>query len=104
MLTEGGELWKLTVFTYNNGESYSMVRTDMGNVGLELPNVSAVTGGSYASMIYDETSGYLLLSTYLEGETANLYAIDPETQLGCRSGYLWREDLAGCLPCISTNG
>ena len=32
-------------------------------------------------MIYDETSGYLLLSAYLEGETANLYAIDPETQL-----------------------
>ena len=86
MLTEGGELWKLTVFTYNNGESYSMVRTDMGNVGLELPNVSAVTGGSYASMIYDETSGYLLLSTYLEGETANLYAIDPETQLAADLG------------------
>lgn len=86
MLTEGGELWKLTAFTYDNGGSYSMVRQDLGNTGLELPNVSAVTGGTYASMIYDEASGYLLLSSYLEGETANLYAIDPETQMPANLG------------------
>ncbi len=76
-MTESGELYKFNVFTYDAGESYSMVMEDLGNTGLELTNVSAVTGGQYASMVYDEATGYLLVSRYLDGETASLFAIDP---------------------------
>lgn len=76
-MTESGELYKFNIFTYTEGESYSMVMEDLGNTGLELTNVSAVTGGQYASMIYDQATGYLLVSSYQDGETAKLYAIDP---------------------------
>ena len=76
-MTESGELYKFNMFTYDGGEGYSMVMEDLGNTGLELTNVSAVTGGQYASMIYDQTTGYLLVSSYQDGETAKLYAIDP---------------------------
>ncbi|MDY2808128.1 MAG: S8 family serine peptidase, partial [Oscillospiraceae bacterium] len=76
-MTESGELYKFNMFTYDGGESYSMVMEDLGNTGLELTNVSAVTGGQYASMIYDQATGYLLVSSYQDGETAKLYAIDP---------------------------
>ena len=76
-MTESGELYKFNMFTYDGGEGYSMVMEDLGNTGLELTNVSAVTGGQYASMIYDQATGYLLVSSYQDGETAKLYAIDP---------------------------
>lgn len=76
-MTESGELYKFNVFTYDDGESYSMVMEDLGNTGLELTGVSAVTAGQYASMIYDEDTGYLLVSRCLDSETATLFAIDP---------------------------
>ena len=76
-MTESGELYKFNMFTYDGGEGYSMVMEDLGNTGLELTNVSAVSGGQYASMIYDQATGYLLVSSYQDGETAKLYAIDP---------------------------
>ncbi len=76
-MTESGELYKFNMFTYDGGEGYSMAMEDLGNTGLELTNVSAVSGGQYASMIYDQATGYLLVSSYQDGETAKLYAIDP---------------------------
>ena len=79
VMTESGTLYKFTVFTYNEGESYTMVREEIGDTTLELTGVSAVTGGKYASLIYDEATGYLLTSVYTDGETATLYAINPET-------------------------
>ena len=76
VLTESGELWDFTLYTKDDGKSYSASYTDLGNVGLDLTGVSDVAGGAYASMVYDSTSGYLLLSSYA-GESVNrLYAID----------------------------
>lgn len=76
-MTESGELYKFTVFTKDDGESYSMVMEDLGSTGLELTGVSAVTAGQYASMVYDEATGYLLVSRCLDSETATLFAINP---------------------------
>ena len=76
-LTESGELYKFNVFTYDEGESYSMVMEAIGSTGLELTGVSAVTAGQYASMVYDEATGYLLVSRCLDSETATLFAINP---------------------------
>ena len=85
-MTESGELYKFNIFTYDGGEGYSMVMEDLGNTGLELTNVSAVTGGQYASMIYDQATGYLLVSSYQDGETAKLYAIDPAVLIPAEVG------------------
>ena len=78
ILTESGELYYFNVFTTDDGESYTAAWEDLGSTGLELTNVSAVTAGQYASMIYDQATGYLLVSSYSDGEEAKLYAIDPE--------------------------
>ena len=85
-MTESGELYKFNIFTYDEGESYSMAMEDLGNTGLELTNVSAVTGGQYASMIYDQATGYLLVSSYQDGETAKLYAINPAALIPAEIG------------------
>ena len=85
-MTESGELYKFNMFTYDGGEGYSMVMEDLGNTGLELTNVSAVSGGQYASMIYDQATGYLLVSSYQDGETAKLYAIDPAVLIPAEVG------------------
>ena len=85
-MTESGELYKFNMFTYDGGEGYSMVMEDLGNTGLELTNVSAVTGGQYASMICDQATGYLLVSSYQDGETAKLYAIDPAVLIPAEVG------------------
>lgn len=86
MMTESGMLYKLTVFTYDEGAGYSMVREPIGNTGINLNGVSAVTGGTYASMVYDQATGYLLISSYQEGETAQLYAVSPETLIPAMIG------------------
>ena len=86
VITESGELYKFNIFTYTNGDSYTMAREDLGNVGVNLSGVSAVTGGKYASMYYDQTTGYLILSAYIDGKTNQLYAISPSTQLATLIG------------------
>ncbi len=77
VLTESGELWQFIVFTIDEGESYRIERNDLGHVDLQLEGVSKVTDGEYASMIYDEATGNLLVSVYMGGDTTELYAIDP---------------------------
>lgn len=87
VILEDGSLWLLVVLTYDDGESYAVDGAYLGTVpGLRLPGVSAVTDGQYASMIYDESTGYLLLSAYIDGEENSLYAINPETVLSARIG------------------
>ena len=86
VLTESGELYQFNVFTYTEGKSYTMVMSDLGATGLDLSNVSAVSGNQYASMIYDQDTGYLLLSSYQDGDTATLYAIDPEDPIPAEVG------------------
>ncbi len=86
MITESGKLYYLSVFTYTDGSSYTCQRTEIGDTGLDLSGVSAVTGGKYASMVYDQENGYLLLSSYQEGDTATLYAVDPEVLIPAEIG------------------
>ena len=85
-MTESGMLYKFTIFTKDKGESTSMSMETIGSTGLELTNVSAVTGGPYASMIYDQQTGYLLVSHYSDGEFAKLYAIHPDVLIPAEVG------------------
>lgn len=78
VLTDAGTLWSFLLYTENAGKSYSLTRSKLGQVALDLGNASDVTGGAYASMLYDEASGCLVLASYVGDTTANLYAIDPE--------------------------
>ncbi len=82
ILTEGGNLWYLSLYSYKNNTNFEIYEQKyIGHVDLSLEGVSAVTGGTYASMFYDQTTGYLLLSRYAEGDIANLYAIDLSNML-----------------------
>ena len=86
VMAENGALYKFTLYTNDEGASYSLTWTLLGNTGLELTDVSAVTEGQYASMIYDQKSKQLLLSHYTDGETAALYIIDPDDLLPAEVG------------------
>ena len=85
-MTESGALYKFTIYSNDGGESSSLNMEFVGFSGLELTNVSAVTGGPYASMIYDQKTGYLLLSHYSDGEFAKLYAIHPDVLIPAEVG------------------
>ena len=55
VMMESGMLYKFTVY---DEEGNSKLNVEwVGNTGLELPDVSSVTGGKYASMIYDQETG-----------------------------------------------
>ena len=84
ILTEAGKLWYATLRDLS--DEYRVSYEELGSVGLNLAGVSAVTGGMYASMTYDPSTGYLLLSRCLQGETSELIAIDPETLLWTKLG------------------
>ena len=86
VMAENGALYKFTLYTNDEGASYSLTWTLLGSTGLELTDVSAVTEGQYASMIYDQKSKQLLLSHYTDGETATLYVIDPDDLLAAEVG------------------
>ena len=77
VLTESGALWLFEVYTKDDGKSYTLARTEIGSTGIDLSGVSDITGNCYASMLYDAQSGYLVLSSYVEGNSATLQAIDP---------------------------
>ncbi len=81
LMSEGGHLYTMTLFTYDEGESYRMTLETLGNTGIRMSGVSGVTKGQYASMEYDEESGLLILSSYQSGDYCNLYAIDPADPL-----------------------
>ncbi len=84
VLTEGGELWYYEICAYESyggAISYGMNRFDLGNIGIVLPGAALADGKQAVSMLYDEASGYLLLSVYSGGNTTQMYAIDPETQI-----------------------
>ena len=80
MMTESGSLWYVTVFTFNEGESYSIAEEYLGETGISLSGVASKSG-SYASLVYDKATGYLALSRYNGGDSANLFAIDPDRML-----------------------
>ena len=94
VMTEDGALWTIVVLTFNDGESYVVDYDCLGSVpGIRLTGVSGITAGQYASMVYDPDTGYLMLSSYQEGEENQLYAINPETllatHLGCFGEKVW---------------
>ncbi|MGN1408816.1 MAG: S8 family serine peptidase [Eubacteriales bacterium] len=85
-MTESGKLYRFTVFTYTDGASYTMAYEEIGDTGIDLTGVASVTGGQYASMIYDVETGYLLISAYIDGDTAHLYAVSPEDLIPAEIG------------------
>lgn len=95
VITEGGELWEALIYGYWDGADavYQVVTTDLGPTGLDLTNAPYPGSGAYASMLCDEETGYLVLSSYEGGSAAQLYLIDPATQavrsLGDFGGDVW---------------
>ena len=81
MLTEGGVLW---LFTFDMEGSLS--RQQIGETGLQLDGIASLN--NRASMVYDEESDFLFLAYYDgNGNTASLYAIDPnEPTVNCELG------------------
>ena len=86
VITESGCLYKFVVYTTTDGESWSLGRQKIGDTGLDLSGVSSVTGGQYASMTYDQTTGYLLISSHQDGDTAELWAVSPEQLIPAKIG------------------
>ena len=76
VLTENGKLWEFVLYTKDEGKSYTLSRTELGGFRLDLGNVSDVTGGSYASMVYDDATGKLILASYAGENVAWVYALD----------------------------
>ena len=86
VMTESGALYKFTAYNNDDDGGENLTIEFVGYSGLDLSGVSAVTGGQYASMIYDQKTGFILLSHYADGETAKLYAIDPKTMIPAEVG------------------
>ncbi len=78
MITESGLLHEISVLTFDDGYSYTLNYEVVGQLDLDLSSVAAVTDGRSASMIYDEDTGWLVLSVSL-GSDNRLYAVDPES-------------------------
>lgn len=82
VLTESGKLYSFTL-TAAEGEDeeldFNVTYTFLSNTDLEQPGVSGVTDGASSSMLLDEASGYLFVTSYTSGDYANLYAIWPAT-------------------------
>lgn len=79
MLTESGKLYYCGVFTINDGYNYAIRPTELGDTGLNLGPVSRVDGSAFASMVYDQETGLLVLASSQTGtDNSKLYLIDPE--------------------------
>ncbi len=79
MITESGLLHEISVLTYDQGYSYVLNYEVVGQIDLDLSGVSAVTDGRSASMVYDEATGWLVISACMGGENNKLYAVNPQT-------------------------
>ena len=79
MVTESGLLHEISILTYDQGGTYVLNYEVIGNIGLELYGTAAVTEGREISMVYDQASGWLILSLCLGADGNRLYAVDPET-------------------------
>ncbi len=82
--TEDGALYEGKAFVY--GDLYNFASARQGKADLILDGVANQFVDRYASMIYDEATGYLLLSAHTKGSGNQLYAIDPATQLATLLG------------------
>ena len=86
VLTEGGQLWSFYV-TQSASGGYSIGMSKVGDTGMSLPGVNTVTGGSTASMIYDQETGYLFIISS-QGASTELYALDPVSMVWSNIGSL----------------
>ena len=85
MMTEGGELYRFIIFTADKGKNYNPDPPVPGKH--RAGSHQRLSKGRFlGSLLYDEESGYLLLSAYTGGDTANLYAIDPQRFLVSKLG------------------
>ncbi|MGM9557699.1 MAG: S8 family serine peptidase [Oscillospiraceae bacterium] len=85
ILTETGKLVKLTIISFDRNTQHYEILVDVGQTDLDLSGVSEVTAGKYASMLYDQETGCLIVSVYTEGNQTKLYAISPDD---CLAAYL----------------
>ena len=96
MLTESGKLYYCGVFTINDGYNYAIRPTELGDTGLNLGPVSRVDGSAFASMVYDQETGLLVLASSQTGaDNSKLYLIDPEYAYAQELGQL--KGTAVCL-------
>lgn len=82
VLAEDGKLYSFSLtasYDEEEGLDYDVQYTFLSATDLEQPGVSGVTDGASSSMIVDEESGYLFVTSYTSGDYANLYAIWPAT-------------------------
>ena len=80
ILTEGGVLRTLHFYCSaitGYDSFYARMESAQYATGIELMGVGAIGNDNYGSLIYDEETGYLLLTRTLTGEGTDLYAIDP---------------------------
>lgn len=92
-LTQSGELWKFTIYnSAGSGGSNSLYKEDLGNIGMQFPGVTTVTGGQSLSMLYDAATGYLLLSSYQTGNYGELFAVNPADLQVSRIGHFGKEN------------
>ncbi|MBR4424972.1 MAG: S8 family serine peptidase, partial [Oscillospiraceae bacterium] len=89
VMTESGALWCFRMDMDGN-----LDREKLGDTGIALENIAALTE-NHASLFYDEANDFLYLASYDgNGETASLYAIDPNdasrnSLLGDFGGNVW---------------
>ncbi len=86
VLTEGGALYDLAYFTTDQGTTYQVGVGYIGESGIKLPSAGAVVDVSYGSMVYDETSGYLVVVTSIIDKECAAYMVDPNTAVAAKVG------------------
>lgn len=88
-MTQTGKLLYLTIYAYEHsqfGTRYIMGCTSLGNMGIKLTNAARIGSGSYASMVYDADSKYLIISASINGDSNTIYAIQTESLLAIELG------------------
>ena len=80
IISETGRLYRGRLHSYQDGINNNFFLDEIGETGIDLEGITDIGNGRGVSMIYDEESGYLILSAHKSGNTTELYAINPENQ------------------------
>ncbi|MBE6945880.1 MAG: hypothetical protein E7459_07320, partial [Ruminococcaceae bacterium] len=87
MMTDSGNLWELALYTPDNGKTFAIGLGLVGATGIDLYNTSQFTG-AYGTMIYDQETGCLVVSTSPEFGVTSLYVVDAATGVTASLGEL----------------
>lgn len=98
VLSEDGTLYQFTLF-FSDGDNPHINLLELGELGLNLGNVSDARSDAFCSMEFDSETGYLLLSTHSQDEVNALYIIDPVTLSYAKAGELGE----GIWPAVCLN-